>query len=74
MIRRLRYRLGVRLLAPWLAAEMQHWNRIAGDQWTTRHGQTAARGHRNRMAAFFNGAMLTVHPYAGRRHTPSDQG
>lgn len=50
----LRYRLGARLLRPWIVSEMQHWNGLAS-VYVTREKQWDAMSRRDALVPFVNG-------------------
>lgn len=53
-MRNIRYRLGVRLLRPWLVAHMQEQNRLAG-VYFDREKMFDAMSARDTLARFLNG-------------------
>jgi hypothetical protein len=57
VMRRLRYKIGARLLRPWLVAEMQHYNRLAST-FVTIQKQHDAMSRRDAIVRFVNGAAL----------------
>lgn len=51
---RIRYRIGARLLRPWLVSEMQHWNGLAS-VYVSREKQWDAMSRRDAFVPFVNG-------------------
>ena len=51
----LRYKIGARLLRPWLIAEMHHWNKLAS-VYVTRDKVSYAIARRDAVVAYINGS------------------
>ena len=54
-MRRLRYKIGARLLRPWLVAEMRHWNKLAS-VYVTRDKVSYAIARRDAVVSYINGS------------------
>ena len=57
MTGKLRFRIGARLLRPWLVADMQRWNRLACT-YVTRDKQFDAMSRRDAIVPYVNGSAV----------------